>query len=90
MHYTVWFTTYTAEPPIKNMKIFDVRGTASDSEVRGIAQRVAGYSAEITRIIDSTGRSIETPIERELRLDEERISDEMDWADVRGISAPDF
>ena len=28
--------------------------------------------------------------ERELRLDEERIAAEMEWAEVRGISAPDF
>ena len=29
-------------------------------------------------------------LERELRLDEERIAAEMEWESVRGISAPDF
>lgn len=29
-------------------------------------------------------------LERELRLDEERIAAEMEWAEVRGISAPEF
>jgi hypothetical protein len=32
----------------------------------------------------------ETGLERELRLDEERIADEMEWESVRGISAPDY
>lgn len=29
-------------------------------------------------------------LERELRLDEERIADEMEWHNVRGITAPDW
>ena len=32
----------------------------------------------------------ETELERELRLDEERIADEMEWHNLRGIVAPDY
>lgn len=35
-------------------------------------------------------RDLETPLERELRLDEERIADQMEAEAVRGISAPDY
>lgn len=48
------------------------------------------------RVYDSGFNSVRDAIkageklERELRLDEERIAAEMEWAEVRGISAPEF
>jgi hypothetical protein len=32
----------------------------------------------------------ELELERELRLDEERIADEMEWEALRGITPPDY
>ena len=93
MRYTVTFTTdgeFSTDPRINGSKIFDIKGAATDREIADIAQRVAGYDSEISSISDVTGRSIETPIAREVRLEEERVADEMEWASVRGISAPDF
>lgn len=64
-----------------------------DSELLRAAARVleAGISEHANELArELRSKVADAELERELRLDEERIADEMEWEAVRGISAPDY
>jgi hypothetical protein len=85
MRYTV-----TCREPDETI-LFDAPSGTSDDALRKAALNVAGWdSMRVLRIAASDGREIETPIAREVRLEDEMNSDLIEWASVRGISAPDF